>query len=174
MEIPANIVSTAIPETVKAWWMPAEKTEYPDGPWQGEPDKVQWVDRATRLPCLIVRGPVGALCGYAGVTPGHPLFRKPSHDEGVQDLSCARDINYARGCDHYPDPSQGICHIPEPGASDDVWWFGFDCAHCFDLVPGFLHLFQYGEVRLLGLKYRDIDWAARAVTKLAAQLHQRG
>ena len=39
-------------------------------------DKAQWVDEATGLDCLIVRGPSGALCGYVGVAPGHPWHGK--------------------------------------------------------------------------------------------------
>lgn len=35
-----------------------------DGEWKDEPDKIQWQDEATGFPCLIVRGPSGALCGY--------------------------------------------------------------------------------------------------------------
>src|SRR5437868_4216905 len=33
------------------------------GPWWDEPDKVQWIDPATDLDCLAVRGPFGAWCG---------------------------------------------------------------------------------------------------------------
>jgi hypothetical protein len=51
-----------------------DKTLWPRGEWDDEPDKMQWQDEATGLPCLIVRGPVGALCGYVGVPEGHPCF----------------------------------------------------------------------------------------------------
>lgn len=49
----------------------ADKTDWGDGPWQGEPDKRQWQDKTTGLPCLMVRGPSGSWCGYVGVPPGH-------------------------------------------------------------------------------------------------------
>jgi hypothetical protein len=39
----------------KSWW--------PRGPWDDEPDKVQWPDEATGLPCMVKRGPVGSFCG---------------------------------------------------------------------------------------------------------------
>jgi hypothetical protein len=172
MHLTKEMLPAAIPETVQAWFMPAEKADLPKGIWQREPDKIQWVDRATGLPCLIVRNYVGALCGYAGVTPGHPLYRKSRHYEAVEKLHCARDLNYTAGCDHRPHPWQGVCHIPEPGTPDDVWWFGFDCMHAWDLVPGFQHLFDRIDLRVLGMKYRDVEWVARAVTQLAAQLHQ--
>lgn len=53
-----------------------DKSGWGDGPWQSEPDKRQWRDEATGLPCLIVRGPSGALCGYVGVPATHPLHGK--------------------------------------------------------------------------------------------------
>jgi hypothetical protein len=40
------------------------------------------------------------------------------------------NVCYADAC------SPPICHVPEPGKPDDVWWFGFDCAHAFDRSPG--------------------------------------
>lgn len=46
------------------------------GAWMQEPDKVQFEDPETGLPCLIVRNQMGALCGYVGVGPGHPLHHK--------------------------------------------------------------------------------------------------
>jgi hypothetical protein len=175
MQLTKEMVAGAISETVQAWSMPAEKADLPQGPWQYEPDKIQWVDQATGLPCLIVRNHLGALCGYAGVTPGHPFYRK-RHDEDDVELQCRREINYSAACDHARHPWQGICHIPEPGATDDVWWFGFDCMRCFDLVPAFISrspVDRFFEQRMR-LGYRDVTWVARAVTEFAAQLHQRG
>lgn len=51
-----------------------DKSAWGDGPWQAEPDKMQWQDERTGLPCLIVRGPMGALCGYVGVATTHPAY----------------------------------------------------------------------------------------------------
>lgn len=53
-----------------------DKSKWGPGPWQQEPDKVQWQDDATGLPCLMVRNHGGAWCGYVGVAEGHPLFAK--------------------------------------------------------------------------------------------------
>lgn len=50
-----------------------DKSAWRPGPWQQEPDKVQWKDEETTLPCLIVRNHSGAWCGYVGVAEGHPL-----------------------------------------------------------------------------------------------------
>ena len=58
-------------------WTNVDKTGWGDGPWTDEPDKMQWIDEATGLDCLIVRGPMGALCGYVGVPPEHPWHGIP-------------------------------------------------------------------------------------------------
>lgn len=46
-----------------------------DGPWRYEPDKVTWVDESTGLDCMIIRNPLGTLCGYVGVPPSHPYYK---------------------------------------------------------------------------------------------------
>ena len=75
-----------------------DKSAWNRGPWDQEPDKRQWQDEATGLPCLIVRGPAGALCGYVGVPEGHPAHGKDYDDVEV---SCHGGLTFARGCsDH--------------------------------------------------------------------------
>lgn len=61
-------------------WRYEDKASWPSGPWQDEPDKLQWQDEATGLACLVVRGPMGALCGYVGVPESHPWFGKDYSD----------------------------------------------------------------------------------------------
>jgi hypothetical protein len=90
-----------------------DKSQWGDGPWQNEPDKKQWRDPETGLPCLIVRGPSGALCGYVGVTEGHPFYKVAyshytSRDDGKipeadtspeAQLSVHGGITFSRGCE---------------------------------------------------------------------------
>ena len=57
-----------------------DKSGWPAGPWQSEPDKMQFPDPETKLPCLVVRGPFGALCGYVGIPPSHPLHGRSYSD----------------------------------------------------------------------------------------------
>lgn len=61
----------------KSWTFPerCNRVKWGPGPWDGEPDKMQWTDPATGLDCLIVRNTLGALCGYVGVTPGLNALR---------------------------------------------------------------------------------------------------
>ena len=137
-----------------------DKSRWPPGSWDVEPDKVVWIDEATGLDCMIHRNHYGALCGYVGVPPGHPYHHKPYDETGELDVHGG--ITYASLC------SGDICHVPEPGRPHDVWWLGFDCAHLLrDVVPGFM---QYSEMGGRGT-YKDIEYVRAEVTSLAAQLH---
>lgn len=216
-------------------WTTVDKSKWGDGPWANEPDKMQWVDPVTNLPCLIVRGPVGALCGYVGVPASHAAYglsyegsvskefeeyleisRKRMgvavklKDKGadfgeaftkayegverpeatsavglaVRDLQVHGGLTFAGGCRGHDDPSQGICHVPDTGESDTAWWFGFDCAHAFDLSP---KMEEYRRARadwpdtskaLTALDpegkwkdvYRDVDYVRGQCAELAKQL----
>lgn len=60
---------------MREWRNPElDKASWGSGAWSDEADKVQWVDEATGLDCLIVRNNGGALCGYVGVPESHPLY----------------------------------------------------------------------------------------------------
>lgn len=208
-----------------------DKSTWGDGPWQSEPDKMQWQDEATGLPCLIVRGPVGALCGYVGIAPDHPAYGlsydgTPDNEhrahikavwdhmrtgfkhydgsaemhEAVRDSimsmpeppavvpgigECVAELE-AHGGLTYSGCCQGdICHVPESNQPDNVWWFGFDCAHAWDLCP--LMEKTYREVAaktphipkpdlLVAYErehpdiYRDIPYVQAEVAGLAKQL----
>lgn len=186
-------------------WTFRDKAAWGPGPWQDEPDKRQWIDPETGLPCLIVRGPVGALCGYVCVSEGHPLFGVPYSDRaplprerlvamlearGALDLyesdldteegvdvgalfSVHGGLTFARHCAE-GEPDHGICHRPEPGEPDHVWWFGFDCAHCDDYVPGLISDYRdplgtptgWGTV----IEYRDRAYVEAECASLAKQL----
>ena len=61
-------------------WTTMNKSTWGDGPWMAEPDKEQWPDETTGLPCLIKRNQFGALCGYVGVAEGHPWFGQSDGD----------------------------------------------------------------------------------------------
>ena len=144
-----------------------DKTDWPDGPWKTEPDKRQWPTEAG-LPGLIVRGPVGALCGYVGVPAGHP-FHGLHYDQATERgmLDAHGGLTFSRGCSSSENEARNICHIAEDGDPDDVWWFGFDCAHLNDIIPcydSFSLRQKYGE------EYRDVDYVTAEVERLAKQL----
>lgn len=154
-------------------WTTVDKSKYlTRGEWDAEPDKMQWQDEATGLPCLIVRGPDGALCGYVGVAEGHKFYEQ--HYDAVEipreDDNKYPDVHggltFADFCADTKDESKHICHIPGPGEPHKVWWFGFDCAHSGDLCPGYHKEFPFDDYA----SYKDVRYVKREVTKLAAQL----
>jgi hypothetical protein len=149
------------PEKLEEWLAScaAKKADYPPGPWSGEPDRVEWKTRAG-LTGLVVRGPVGALCGYVAVPPGHPDHGK---DSDVVDGHAHGGLTFSGSC------RGPICHTPAQGEPDDVWWLGFDCAHLGDLTPSLL---RYMDTRCDDV-YRDIAFVRDQVERLAMQLAAR-
>jgi len=145
---------------------------YGPGPWDTEPDRLEFYHKG--LPCLMRRTQLGAWCGYVAVPPGHPY-----HGKGLEvDLSAHGGITYAHGC------AGEICHKAKPGESDEVWWFGFDCAHCWDLIP-WMDAFRKETADLIEIpkdvgatitqmhmrdEYRDVDYVKSECMSLAEQL----
>lgn len=128
------------------------------GPWDDEPDRVEW--RYAGLPCLMVRASTsGAWCGYVAVPPGHQWHGK--HYDDV-DAHAHGGLTYAGGCDGR------ICHAPEPGEPDAVWWLGFDCAHAGDCLPRLSGLLPASAPSHLE-RYRDRTFVAFEVEALAEQ-----
>lgn len=133
-----EIVTERFPDLV--WGRPYERAWGP-GPWEDEPDRVEWRDDATGLPCLIRRHPfMGQWCGYVAVPPGHALHGV-DYDAAPGDLHGAShgELTFAGPCmEGAEDSPENICHVPRPGEPANVWWFGFDCAHGGDLTPGLI------------------------------------
>lgn len=156
-----------------------DKSEWDRGEWDDEPDKLQWQDEATGLPCLIVRGPSGALCGYVGVAEGHPCFGvdysdakpvTPLEDENYIDVHGG--LTFSDFCADTDDESRHICHVPGPGEPDRVWWLGFDCAHACDVRPKSSKWdrengFDFHDPRS---SYKSLAYVKAEVAKLARQL----
>jgi hypothetical protein len=139
------------------------------GPWDAEVDRVEWVH--DEYPCLILRNSLGNWCGYVGVEKGHPAYGlhydqldyslKPSPHGGLT------FSNFCNGA---------ICHKWQ--ACTNPWWFGFDCAHYNDYIPGM----DSDELRALGLslmssglaqgtlQYRTQAFARMETQEMAEQL----
>lgn len=154
-----------------------DKKSWGEGPWVDEPDKIQWQDPDTGLPCLIVRGPLGALCGYVGVGPDHPWYGLRPHECPAGDLDVHGGVNFASKCIEPEEGELTICHVVEDGEEDDVWWFGFDCGHFNDITPrmdadrrkyGGPPLDQHPEP--FRRWYRDRVYVQEQVTMLAMQI----
>lgn len=143
-----------------------DKTKWGPGPWQDEPDKVQFEDPATGLPCLIVRNRFGALCGYVGVSASHPWFGKDYSD--IPD-DVHGGLTFADKCQP-GDERDAVCHLVEPGEDDNIWWLGFDCAHAFDFTPGLADMLgPGGTVPGERWEYKTIAYVKNEIQRLAQQ-----
>lgn len=146
---------------------PVNREGWGPGPWVDEPDRLEFT--AHGFPCLCVRGPLGAWCGYVAVPPGHQCHGL-DYDavyEVAPELRVHGGLTYANAC------AGTVCHVPEPGEPDDVHWLGFDMAHSGDYVP------CMGRIRdSMGKAfhcqpwetYRDLHYAVEEVHSLAQQL----
>lgn len=163
-------------------WRTIDKVTWGRGPWDDEPDKKQWLDEATGLPCLAVRASaLGHWCGYVGVPVGHPAYGKGyadldvtvhggltfadrcvRHDREHWERWRNRHAGDAHEAANYPrgdavlrladadlqraladydafialSEARHVCHVPERGETDEVWWLGFECARLRELSPG--------------------------------------
>lgn len=163
-------------------WTTINKSDWGDGPWQDEPDKMQRPDEATGLPCLVVRSPLsGAWCGYVGVTEERPWYRKNPSGIDLPD-GVHGGLNFATFCQDTGDEGHGICHIPGPGEPDHVYWLGFDCGHAWDKQPAVEAMLravaprleetrQALSVGILAETYRDLAYVRSECRDLAVQVH---
>ena len=151
-----------------------------DGPWEGEPDKVQWIDPETGLDCLIVRNHFGSLCGYVGVPAGHPAYRQGYDDVEV---SVHGGLTFDGFCAD-EETERGICHIPGEGRDPKVWWLGFDCGHFNDVSPGMEYLDRHLSRLDVDIPerpkevwefqtYKDLEYVVNEVEQLAKQLKEQ-
>lgn len=147
-----------------------DKSKWPEGEWHQEPDKIQFLDETTGMTCLIVRGPVGALCGYVGVDESHPLFQA-SYSAEPSGLDVHGGLTFSGMCVEN-DKEHGICHVPYPGHPDRVWWLGFDCAHFNDRAPESDAMFK--RINLPTDQhsiYRNVEYVKNECLGLAKQLN---
>lgn len=123
--------------------------------WDKEPNRAEF--KHAGFDCLINRNQLGAWCGYVAVTKGHPWFERHYNDV---DANVHGGLTYSEHC------QGGVCHVPAPGAEDDVWWLGFDCCHCFDVTPALVRLKMSVGPRET---YKNIYFALQETKRLAEQ-----
>lgn len=137
---------------------------FPDGPWKTEPNRVEFTHAG--LQCLLSRNPfMGSWCGYVGVSPAHPLYGKGAD---YVEADVHGGLTYSNAC------HGTICHIADD-EGEKLHWFGFDCAHGGDLVPGMMGKFPETtalEKALYGTRggYRTVDYARDETKRLAEML----
>lgn len=181
-----------------------------DRPWETEPCKLAF--EAEGLPCAMRRNRYGVWCGYVGVGEVHPLFGLPTNhplklptswfegrkglqgagpmDIFIHAMSGAKSIEdncpislafeVHGGVDYADD------HVPDQ-EPDGRWWFGFDCGHAGDYLPGLDTLGFMAEMiesmpehvrdTMRGIMakqanvYRDQQYVVSECQSLAAQLN---
>lgn len=152
---------------------PFGRESWGEGPWQDEPDLVEWRRPGSSLPRLAVRGGMGAWCGYVGVPEGHPLYGANPHEV---ELEAHGGVNYGDHC------AGAVCHVPEPGEAGEVYWLGFDCGHFMDISPRLdattRHVMAgYRAAGLLGREalgtYKTVSYVVHEVERLAEQLETK-
>lgn len=159
-------------------WTTQDRRDWETGPWDQEPDKVQFVDEETGFDALAVRNYHGAWCGYVGVPEGHSWYRRAYPNVPVK---VHGDLTFAGFCDSIEDPSQGICHVPREGSTAKPWWLGFDCHHYMDQAPGLDALNRamaaqhpkyaatLERLNLIGGSYKTLDYVRAEIASLAKQ-----
>ena len=134
-----------------------DRSKWPEGPWDLEKeDKINWIDSETSLDCMLVRNHAGAWCGYVGLPPQHPHHGMNYNVIPWDDYDVHGGLTFTSSC------SGHICHVPEDGRPDNVWWLGFDTNHSGDKAPG-MPSFGRHEV------YRTKEYVVNEVTNLAKQ-----
>lgn len=144
-----------------------DKSDWSDGSWKVEPDRRQWLDEESNYPCLLLRNPMGVLCGYVGVPPGHPAYGKEFNivDAAIRvhgGLTFASNSSHLLG---------GVYHDVEPGELEDVYWLGFHCGHMGDRCPRIeMHIVAPRATVAVPSTYRNINYVTQECQRLAAQL----
>ena len=77
-------------------------------------------------------------------------------------------ITFAAFCRESAIEERGICHVPDAGEPDRVWWFGFDCSHCDDISPAYQ--WSFGSLSFHDAQYRNVAYVQSECAKLAQQL----
>jgi hypothetical protein len=116
-EEPPNFLTEDL--SVEREWRGTDRTGWPAGPWDNEPDAVMWRAKAPpHYPCQISRCFNGAFGGYVAIPHGHP-----AHGTPLDELWCDFEVH------------RGLTFSNEAVA--DHWVLGFDCGHgVCDYSPG--------------------------------------
>ena len=135
---------------------------------------------ATGYPCLALRGPVGAWCGYVGVPVGHAAYGLSYYesDFSVEEVLSGAAAKAAPVQAKVNDLTVhgGLTFSGERDVEGDFHWFGFDCAHAGDYSPKCDPLndpvLGLGAETGWGTKiaYRDLAYVEDQCRSLAAQL----
>ena len=121
--------------------------------------------------CACVFNAGGYRCGYVAVDESHPYYKMDYTDDGPNEVMCHWGLTYSGEGRHFYDDF------------DDLWWFGFDCGHCYDsndydlAIEYFPHLKEHllwtKEIEgryPIGKEIRTLEYVEKECKKLAEQL----
>lgn len=107
---------------------------------------------------------------YKRIRNDHPTYEcgwKLDHSPEAR-IEIHGGLTYSGFCD-----GGRICHMAKEGEPDNVYWFGFDCAHAGDVSPGMSAFRDQFNLSFLGEypdKYRDVSYVQAETNRLAQQL----
>lgn len=150
------------------------RSGWPSGPWDSEPDKIQWTDDLTGMPCLLARAARGQWCGYVAVPPEHPLYGRAAHELPMMavhwgEITFAAQPGLTACIDHDGlDLPADEWLVGQPSGVELPWMIGFNAAHAGDRFPSDPHTGQW--YRHDDSEYRRATYMAVNVSSLAIQL----
>ena len=166
---------------------PVDRTAWPPGPWDGEPDEVRFQHEG--YDCVVRRHPrLGHLNGYVRVPEGHPLHGKPHSATAPWECLRGRRVDPVRTpvislfvqqqgervpLDLALDVHGGISFSgPAWWAEPAGWWLGFDTGHGGDTQPAMLDFCAKlaADFPHVPMTYRDLAYARAETERLASQL----
>lgn len=113
-------------------------------PWLDEPNKMEF--EHCGLKCKILRVmTMGYLCGYVGIPETHNHYKK-----GYDYLNKIDELEV----------HGGLTFSDKMNDEDGLWYFGFDAAHAFDLMP-------FARINSERDTYKDMNYMKKECEKLA-------
>jgi|WetSurMetagenome_2_1015567.scaffolds.fasta_scaffold156149_5 hypothetical protein len=100
-----------------------DKSSWPRGEWDNEPDKIEFTDEETGYFCEAARvNYSGVWCGYVSIPFSHPALHYK--------CPCCKDYHFIEGLKvHW-----GV-NYKRPNEDKTLFCLGFDCGHCTDISP---------------------------------------
>ena len=108
---------------------------------------------------------------------GYDNVRMDDEEEADSYVQVHGGLTFADKCQKSINPSAGVCHVQESGDERNIWWLGFDCAHCYDVMPAMAALTSpmtalmtapsFGD--FTDTVYRDLDYVKNECAGLAVQ-----
>ncbi len=133
--------------------------------WKDEPGLLVLPNMQGRV--FIRRAGNGVLCGYVGVPSEHPLYGLGYFE--IYELLDSKDISVdchggLSWANQFEIKAEHLSLYE--GVDLNCWFFGFDCAHLYDVVPGHPPAILNSALQDGRSRYRNIAYVERHCKKL--------